>query len=79
MIYLEPRSIFDRAIIKEDIAENRLIYCRDKLIDVLMDAFEKNNPEIPQEELYLMAVEHIEYNIERSAPYYENWPLIQDT
>ena len=53
MIYLEPRSTFDRAII--DISNDRVIYDYDLIIDVMMIDFDWD---------YLTAVEWYCANIE---------------
>lgn len=58
MIYLEPRSTFDRAII--DHSNDRVIYGYDLIIDVMMDDFDWD---------YLTAVEWYCENIEPLISY----------
>ena len=65
MIYLEPRSVFDAAIIGKE--QNRLIYDYWIIIDQLMDLCEME---------YIDAIDHMEYNIKGTS--LKNWPLIVD-
>ena len=74
MIRLEPREIYDAAIIGQD--GDRLVYCYDLLIDVLVESFQEDE-EISKENAYYMAVDHICFNIEGMRPSYSNWPKIK--
>ena len=51
MIYLEPRKVFDAAIVKND----PVVYDFDKLIEVMMTAFDLG---------YIDALDYYYYNIE---------------
>ena len=51
MIYLEPRSIFDKAIVKKE----PVVYNFDKLIEVMMESYDWT---------YESAIDYYCYNIE---------------
>jgi len=76
MIYLEPRNIYDKAIKRTE--RNVVVYCFERLVDVLVEHFSEENTDQTPQELYTMAVEHIDYNIEGMRPYHANWPAIED-
>jgi|TARA_R100000479_G_scaffold171087_1_gene114320 hypothetical protein len=76
MIYLEPRSLYDEAIIGQE--DNKNIYGYHKLIDVLSTHYKQQNPDITWEEAVSMARDNISFNIEAMAPYYKDWPIIKD-
>jgi hypothetical protein len=66
MIYLEPRSTFDPAIIG---TENDLnIYCYWMIVDQLCTVCQME---------YIEAIEYIEYNI--LGTMIQGWPIILDT
>ena len=67
MIYLEPRSILDKAIVKCD---NVVHYDYDKLVECFMKLFKEHGPN----ESHIMAIEWIDYNI--LGCYMEGWPNI---
>mgnify|MGYP001277955362 CR=1 FL=1 len=77
MIYLEPRSTFDEAIVGTNENTNQIIYDYDLLIDVLMTKIQTQDDHVSNEESYYMAVNHIDYNIEGMRPNHKTWPIIQ--
>ena len=66
MIYLEPRSTFDPAIIGTE--NDRNVYCYWLIVDQLCTVYSMT---------YIDAIEHIEFNI--IGTYMEKWPIILDT
>tara|TARA_Y100000592_G_scaffold43506_1_gene69129 strand:+ start:326 stop:580 length:255 start_codon:yes stop_codon:yes gene_type:complete len=74
MIRLEPRAIYDAAIIDQD--GDRLVYCYDRLIDVLVEAIQAQD-DTSSDDAYYQAVDHISYNIEGMAINYKDWPIIK--
>ena len=75
MIYLEPRSIYDQAIIRTE--NNVVVYCYYKLVDVLIDNAMKNDNTLTYDEAYDQVVDHIDYNIEGMRPNFTNWPILE--
>ena len=76
IIYLEPRTLYDEAIIGKS-SEDQLIYDYDLLIDVIIASSRQYWPDESEEDLYTMAEDHISYNIEGMSENYKNWPIIQ--
>ena len=74
VIRLEPRAIYDAAIIDQE--GDRLVYCYDRLIDVLVESIQEDQ-DIPSDEAYHQAADHISYNIEGMAINYKDWPIIK--
>ena len=74
MIRLEPRAIYDAAIIDQD--GDRLVYCYDRLIDVLVESIQEDQ-DISSDDAYYQALDHISYNIEGMRPNYKDWPVIK--
>lgn len=68
-IVLEPRDVFDGAVIGYDDHQNRLIYKYDLLVSSLAEDNSNNNCYEDGHECYLMAVEWVDYNTLRSLPY----------
>tara|TARA_Y100001937_G_scaffold34873_1_gene49858 strand:- start:21 stop:311 length:291 start_codon:yes stop_codon:yes gene_type:complete len=75
MIHLEPREKYDVAILEEDYECNVVIYSYDSLVDILVQDIATHYPDENSQELYHMAVEHIDYNIEGMRVNYKDWPL----
>ena len=74
MIRLEPRTIYDAAIIGQD--GDCLVYCYDLLIDVLVESIQ-NQEDISAEEAYYQAADHISFNIIGMSINYKDWPIIK--
>tara|TARA_Y100000401_G_C8298569_1_gene212740 strand:+ start:486 stop:749 length:264 start_codon:yes stop_codon:yes gene_type:complete len=74
VIRLEPRAIYDAAIINQD--GDRLVYCYDRLIDVLVKSIQEHQ-DISSDDAYYQAVDHISFNIEGMAINYKDWPIIK--
>ena len=74
MIRLEPRAIYDAAIIGQD--GDRLVYCYYLLLDVITDQNQKDL-HISRDEAQIMALDHISYNIEGMALCLSDWPIIK--
>lgn len=74
-IYLEPRSLFDQAILVDehpDLDRSNVIYSYYKLLDVLVEDF-KSSPDFQAEtdqEAFDVADEYFWFNIERLKDYY---------
>ena len=79
MIHLEPREKLDDAIIGKDKETGRIIYCREKLIEIYSQEYQEQNPEISNKDSYHIAADHVSYNIEGTGQNYSDWPIIQDT
>ena len=77
MIYLEPRHIYDAAIIGTNEKTQQIIYDYDTLIQVIIENIQTKEDHISNEESYYMAVDHIQYNIEGMRLNYKHWPIIQ--
>ncbi len=78
MIHLEPRKLYDKAIVEEDYECDVVIYSYDSLVDILMKQLQKHYPDDNNVDIYLMAVEHIDYNIEGMRVNYKDWPLFMN-
>ena len=74
MIRLEPRAIYDAAIIDQE--GDRLVYCYNRLIDVLVEAIQEDQ-DISSDDAYYQAVDYISFNIEGMAINYKDWPIIK--
>ena len=74
MIRLEPRAIYDAAIIDQD--GDRLVYCYDRLIDVLVEDIRSDSC-IDIEEAFDQAADHIHVNIIGSAVSFPGYPIIK--
>ena len=74
MIRLEPRAIYDAAIIDQQ--EGRLVYCYDLLIDVLIESIQKDQG-ISSDKAYHQAADHISYNIQGISINYKDSPIIK--
>ena len=78
MIHLEPRKLYDEAILEEDYECDVVIYSYDSLVEILMKQLQEHYPNDNNVDIYLMAVEHIDYNIEGMRPNYKDWPLFMN-
>ena len=67
-IYLEPRNEFDNCIIKE--TDTSVTYGVEQILDMLSYEYSTDNPELSVDDLFLMALEYFEYNIEPLRHYY---------
>lgn len=74
MIRLEPRAIYDAAIIGTD--RNRLVYCYNRLIDVLVEDIRSDSC-VDIEEAFDQAADHIQVNIIGSAVSFPGYPIIK--
>jgi len=74
MIRLEPRTIYDAAIIDQD--GDRLVYCYDRLIDVLVEDIRSDSC-IDIEEAFDQAADHIHVNIIGSSVSFPEYPIIK--
>jgi hypothetical protein len=74
VIRLEPREIYDAAIIGQD--GDRLVYCYDLLIDVLVEDIRSDSC-INIEEAFDQATDHIHVNIIGSAVSFPGYPIIK--
>lgn len=74
MIRLEPREIYDAAIIGQD--GDTLVYCYYLLLDVITDQNQKSL-HICRDEAEIMAIDDISCNIERMTLYHSDWPIIK--
>ena len=77
MIYLEPRSTFDEAIIGANEETKQIIYDYDKLVDCIINNLQTQDDNITNEEAYYVALEDINFNIEPMRLCVKNWPIIQ--
>ena len=75
MIHLEPRGKYDEAILEEDYESNVVIYSFESLVDILMKDIATHHPDTNQKEIYMMACDHISFNIEGMRGNYKDWPL----
>ena len=75
MIRLEPRAIYDAAIIDQD--GDRLVYCYDRLIDVLVEHMRSDSC-IDIEEAFDQAADHIHVNIIGSFMSFSGYPIIKN-
>jgi len=78
MIHLEPREKYDEAILEEDYECDVVIYSYDSLVDILVNDLRSHYPDDNNVDIYLMAVEHIDYNIEAMGISYKDWPLFMN-
>jgi len=67
-IYLEPRNEFDQCIIQE--TAYSITYGVEQILDMLSYEYSTDNPELSVDDLFLMALEYFEYNIEPLKHYY---------
>ena len=75
---LEPQSVFNRGVIGYDAGENKLIYSYELLAEALTDSFlEEEGVASCYEEAQTCAIDWLEYNTLRSAPYYPDYPIIK--
>lgn len=74
MIRLEPKEIYDAAIIGQD--GDRLVYCYDRLIDVLVEDIRSDSC-IDIEEAFDQAADHIHVNIIGSSVSFPVYPIIK--
>ena len=73
---LEPQSVFNKGIIGYKQEENKLIYSYSLLAEAVTDSFLEEGDATCYEEAYTCAIDWLEYNTIRSAPYYEDYPII---
>ena len=66
--------MYDKAIIDQN--GDRLVYCYDRLIDVLVEAIQEDQ-DILSDDAYYQAADYISYNIEGMAINYKDWPIIK--
>lgn len=59
IMYLSPRDTYDQAIIGECVSSGRVIYSKDKIIDILAESMGLDS----EEDRYESAVEFFEYNV----------------
>ena len=78
MIHLEPRKMYDEAILEEDYACDVVIYSYDSLVEILMKQLREHYPEDDNVDIYLMAVEHIDSNIQSMKGTQKDWPLFMN-
>ena len=78
MIHLEPREKYDEAIMEEDYECDVVIYSFDSLVDILVNDLRSHYPDKNNQELYFIAVEHIDYNIEGMRGNHKDWPLFMN-
>ena len=78
MIHLEPREKYDEAILEEDYECDVVIYSYDSLVEILMKQLREHYPNANNVDIYIMAVEHIDFNIEGMRPNYKDWPLFMN-
>ena len=76
MIHLEPRKLYDEAILEEDYECDVVIYSYESLVEILMKQLRQHYPDDNNVDIYLMAVEYISYNIEGMRGNHKDWPLI---
>ena len=74
---LEPQSVFNKGVIGYDEEQNKLIYSYELLAQALTDSFLEDTPNSTWEEAEVCAIDWLEYNTMRSAPYYADYPLIK--
>ena len=68
-VILEPQSTYNLGIVGYDEDSNRLIYNYSLLVDALKDSYLEDNPTSCIEEAETCAIDWLEYNTLRSAPY----------
>ena len=73
---LEPQSVFNKGITGYKKDENKLIYSYSLLAEALTDSFLEDGEATCYEEAYTCAIDWLEYNTIRSAPYYDDYPII---
>ena len=76
MIHLEPRKLYDEAILEEDYECDVVIYSYESLVEILMEQLRQHYPDDNNVDIYLMAVEYISYNIEGMSGNHKDWPII---
>lgn len=74
VIRLEPRAIYDAAIIDQD--GDRLVYSYDRLIDVLVEDIRSDSC-VDIEEAFDQAADHIQVNILGSSMSFPEYPIIK--
>jgi len=74
VIRLEPREIYDAAIIGQD--GDLLVYCYYLLIEAITKQFQVDLC-IDKQEAEIMAIDDVSYNIERMCTNYKDWPIIK--
>ena len=79
MIHLEPRKLYDAAIVGHKKETDQLVYDRCLLIDALIEKYMSTHADLSVNDAYIMAVDHISYNIEGMRLNYSDWPIIRDT
>ena len=67
-IYLEPRNEYDDCILEE--TETCIVYEVEKILDMLSYQYSVDNESLSVDDLFLMALEYFEYNIEPLKHYY---------
>ena len=78
MIHLEPREKYDEAILEEDYQCDVVIYSYESLVEILMKQLRLHYPDNNNLDIYLMAVEHIDFNIEGMRGSLKDWPLFMN-
>jgi hypothetical protein len=76
-VILEPQSTYNLGIVGYDEDSNRLIYNYSLLVDALKDSYLEDNPTSCIEEAETCAIDWLEYNTLRSAPYTKGFPVIK--
>ena len=66
-VILEPRSVFDKGVVKYKEKENRLVYSYELLVESFIENWDMD---------YSDAIDWIEYNTIRALDYIENSPEI---
>lgn len=74
MIRLEPRAMYDAAIIGQQ--GDRLVYSYDLLIDIIAKTFQ-DDLGVDTDKSFELAIDHIDYNIEGYFAHLQDWPIIQ--
>jgi hypothetical protein len=76
MIYLEPRKEYDGVILEEDYEHDVVVYSYEGLVDILMKQisthYKRND-----EELYSMAVELVDNDIEDIKARFKSFPVLR--
>lgn len=76
-VFLEPRSQFDKCIVGLDEEKRVLIYSQTKLIESLIQGYREEEPTLGECELFAMALEWYDFNMEGTAgvPF---WPSFEE-
>jgi len=76
-IFLEPRSQFDECIVGLDKERRVLVYSQTKLIESLIQEYREEEPTLEADELFTMAIDWYDFNIQGTAgvPF---WPSFEE-